>query len=647
MTINVTPVLMEQLDDYSKPTFNDRILDVVRAPADSLSASEIATLLDHVFKLHVPTMIHPFPRYRELKNILEGSRAKKVHESEIRDLQALYLLTWTGPHLRRSPEIAEILRKGKGFDERDKETLFETCHRAVREVIPVYREASQRGRVEISTTPYYHPILPLLIDCEAARESRPGVDLDEVSFHFPQDARWHVEEAVRAYEARFGKRPAGMWPAEGSVSGPALDILAESGMRWAATDEAVLARSLGSFPLHEEERHRPYPYGQIIVFFRDRELSDRVGFVYSSWDPERAADDLVGRLLGIRDRLGRRERSACVSIILDGENPWEYYPDSGVGFLSRFYRSLATTPGLESVSMGDPALKEIAAPRLQRVVPGSWIDANFDTWIGEPSKNRAWKCLASARSKLAAEAPSAPLPREVYRAEGSDWFWWLGPGHDTPYEASYENLFRTNLLEAMRKLGVEPPEILKHAGRIIQSPTYQPPLYLFTPRIQGRPGNYYEWIAAGWYLPGEGSFHRSQRILGRARFGFDLERFYLRVEGQLDAIRKASEPVAVEVEFARPFPRRFRYENGKLLLESGNGTSSDSRRSVDSRGVVAVGSVVEGGFPLEEIGVKPGDSLEFAVAVRVGGETVDRLPQSGHVTVAVPPRDFGGENWSV
>ena len=644
MTINVTPVLMEQLDDYSKPSFKDRILDVVLAPADYLSASDLGTLLDHVFKLHVPTMINPFPRYRELKNILEGSRATKVHAAEIRDLQTLYLLTWTGPHLRRKPEIAELLRKGKGFDEKDKQTVFAVSHQAVREVLPLYREISRNGRAEISTTPYYHPILPLLIDCEAARESRPGVDLDEVSFHYPQDARWHVEEAVRAYEARFGRRPTGMWPAEGSVSGPALDILAECGLRWAATDEAVLARSLGK-SLSEEERHRPYTYGKILVYFRDREISDRVGFVYSSWDPEKAAEDLVGRLLGIRERLGRRERSACVSIILDGENPWEYYPDSGVGFLSRFYRSLATTPGLESAAMGDPALKELADNRLGRIVPGSWIDANFDTWIGERSKNRAWKCLASARSKLAAETPTTPPPREIYRAEGSDWFWWLGPGHDTPYEASYENLFRTNLLEGMRKMGVEPPDILKQTGRIVQSPSYQPPLHFFTPRIQGRPGNYYEWIAAGWYLPGEGSFHRSRRLLGRARFGFDPQAFYLRVEGDLAALQQSSEPYSVEIEFARPAPRRFRYESGKLLLEQGNGTGP--HRTAESRGAFAVGSVLEAGFPLEEVGARPGDSLEFAVSVRVGGESLDRLPQSGYVSVAVPPRDFGGENWSV
>lgn len=667
MTINITPVLMEQLDDYSKPTFRDQLLDVVRKPATSLDTEEIGRLVDHVFKLNAPTMITPFARYKELKNLLDGTNPKKIRPEELLDLQVWYLLTWTSPHLRRIPEVADLFRKGKGFNEADKETVFAVMHQAVKEVIPLYRELGSKGRVEISTTPYYHPILPLIIDCESARESKPGVHLDEVGFRYPQDARWHVEEAIRAHESHFGKPPKGMWPAEGSVSDAALDLLASCGLGWAATDEAVLSRSLGRFPLSEEERHRPYAHGDlgIRVFFRDRELSDRIGFVYSSWDPARAAEDVLGRLQGIRDRLGRVESSACVSIILDGENPWEYYPDSGVGFLSRLYQGLVSTPGIEPVRMSDYETYDKRPARLGHVVPGSWIDANFDTWIGVYEKNRAWTCLGTARHKLAQEAPNAVVPREFYRAEGSDWFWWLGPGHDTPYEASYENLFRTNLIAGLAKVGLEAPALLRVERRIVHSPLFQPPLHLFTPRIRGTQGNYYDWIAAGYYKSSDGSIHRGNRLIDRLRFGFDERRFYFRAEGHLEGLANGREEVALVLEIHNPRSLRVVYREGRLdvLPWKVNGAvrEDDSNQpefhlapemkgayvGQRSHGEAAIGTVAEAGIPIEELGAKAGDFLDFAVSLRTGTNAIDRLPQSGFITVAVPAHDFGGENWSV
>jgi len=671
MTINVTPVLAEQLDDYSKPDFKDKLLDVIRKPADSLTGDDVPILLDHVFKLHVPTMIAPYPRYRELKNILDGTSSKRVRVEEIRDLQVWYLLAWTGFPLRREAALAELYRKGKRFTEEDKRLVFDACHRAVKEVLPLYSELMAKGSVEISTTPYYHPILPLIIDCEAARESRPNVLLGGVSFRFPQDARWHVEEAIRSYEARYGKKPQGMWPAEGSVSNAALELLASSGMKWAATDEAVLARSLGHFPISEEERHRPYAFGDtgLSIFFRDRELSDRIGFVYSSWKPEHAAQDLRGRLLDIRSRLGKKEATACVSIILDGENPWEYYPDSGIGFLTHFYQALASTPGLETVRMGEHAGGDQKHVKLSSVVPGSWVDANFDTWIGCPEKNRAWVFLGTARQKLAVGAPQMQPPREFYRAEGSDWFWWLGPGHDTPYEASYENLFRTNLLEGLSKAGLEAPPDLKVAARIVPTPRFQPPLHLFTPKIEGRFGNYYGWIASGYFRSSEGSFHRAQRLLERVRFGFDEKMFYLRGEGNLKALRDSKEAVSVVLEFLRPKDMKIVYHGGALDIfprnDSGsgqaNGAAADQPAMASgsraengthppagpSRGLAAIGSVVEMAIPLDELGSSPGDVLDFAVSIRTGKDSVDRLPQSGFISVSTPPKDFGSENWNV
>jgi alpha-amylase/alpha-mannosidase (GH57 family) len=641
LTFNLTPVLLEQLDHYSREDAGDVLLDVLRKPANDLDEEEVRRLLDHVFKLNAATMIDPFPRYRELRGLLAGalakSRSPRMRPQEVLDLQTLYLLTWCGSPARDEEPIVGLITKERDYTEVDKAQVFGVLRELVRGTVPLFREIQEAGIAELSTTPYYHPILPLVVDCEVARQSRPDVHLEGVDFHYPGDAEWHVTAAAKAFRDRFGFEPIGMWPAEGSVSDEALALLSHQGIQWAATDEAVLARSLGRSP-GLVEKHRPYRVGdKILVYFRDRELSDRIGFIYSGWDPVTAADDIIVRLQGIRDGLKGAE-GACVTIILDGENPWEYYPDRGVGFLNRLYEELVRTPDIRPVRFRDHL--EMARPGgLAHVVPGSWIDANFDTWIGAAEKNHAWKLLSAARKKLAAEAPDAEVPVEFYRAEGSDWFWWLGPGHDTPYEASYENLFRLNLKEGLKKVGIEVPPIFHVATPILPSPIFQHPMHIFTPKIDGRMGSYYEWIAAGFYRASEGSFHRTNRRLARVRFGFDTENLYLRLEGDIEPIRKERDAKII-VEVVRPRPARLVFAGGRLTLVRDGETSASTGRA-------AIEAVVEILIPLAELGGKVGDMAEFAVAIQVGEETVDRLPQFGSVALQVPPADFGRENWSV
>jgi alpha-amylase/alpha-mannosidase (GH57 family) len=638
MAFNITPVLMDQLDHYAGEKPQDVLLEVVLRPASELSEDELRRLLDHVFKLHAPTMIDPFPRYRELRGLLSGpldqAKIRKVKRQEVLDLQTLYLLTWCGPPLREREPVRALLKKERDYTEDDKQAVFAAAQEALRQTLPLYQALQERGQVELSTTPYYHPILPLVIDCEVARESRSDVHLEGIDFRHRSDARWQVEAAIEAYRKRFGAPPAGLWPAEGGVSDAALALFADQGLSWTATDEGILARSLNRGP-GLWEKHRPYRLRDgIRIYFRDRELSDRIGFVYSGWEPVKAADDVIGRLLGIRDHL--REGGGCVTIILDGENPWEYYPDCGLGFLGRLYQELPRTPGLEPVRFRDH-LEEERTGRLEHVVPGSWINANFDTWIGVPEKNRAWELLASTRRKLAMDAPETEVPVEFYRAEGSDWFWWLGPGHDTPYESSYENLFRLNLQVGLTRAGVEPPAILHAAPPPLPSPVFQPPMHLFTPRLDGQLGSYYDWIAAGFYRASEGSIHRTERRLSRLRFGFDGSTLYLRIEGELDCLRGGSAG-KVTVQFHRPrtLEVAFQVRDGSLQVEP---------EELGARG--ALGAVAGLAFPLASLGARAGDVVEFAVAIQEGRDLIDRLPQFGFVALQVPSADFGRENWSV
>ncbi len=651
MTFNLTPVLMEQLDHYAAGGALDPLLETVVRPAEDLGEEDRRRLVDHVFQLNPATMIDPFPRYRELRGLLAGgigaAKLRRVHSRDLLDLQTLYLLTWCGAPIRREEPVRALLAKGKGFTEEEKQSVFAAMGEAVRGTIPLYRKLQDAGQIEVATTPYFHPILPLLIDSESARESRPDVDLEGIDFRYGQDAEWHIAAAIDAYRGRFGRAPDGMWPAEGSLSEGALDLLAARGVRWTATDERVLARSLGR-PAAGADKFRVFRFRKKIrVHFRDQGLSDRIGFVYSSWDPSHAAGDLIANLKRIQDDLGARAGEACVSIILDGENPWEHYPDGGAGFLDLVYRLLAETPGLETVRFRDlEASNDVA--ELERVVPGSWIDANFDTWIGAKEKNHAWKMLAAARRKLAQEAPEAEVPVEFYRAEGSDWFWWLGPGHDTPYESSYENLFRLNLEAGLARAGLPAPEILHAAVPAHRRAVFERPTHRFTPKIDGRAGGYYAWIAAGSLRASEGSIHRADRRFERLRFGFDSAHLYLRLEGDFEPLHRDAS-VAVAVEFRRPRALRYTFDGEKLAIAAEKDTVKDTVKDdlQPSEGKGAFEAVVELQIPLSEISAAPGDVVELAASFSFGADVLDRLPSVGFLTTEVPSAEFGRENWSV
>jgi len=643
LTFNLTPVLMEQLDHYASGGPLDPLLETVVRPAADLDEDDRRRLVDHVFQLNPATMIDPFPRYRELRGLLAGgigaAKLRRVHARDLLDLQTLYLLTWCGAPLLHEEPVRALIAKGKDFTEEEKRAVFVAMGDALRRTLPLYRELQDADQVEVSTTPYFHPILPLLIDCECARRSRPGVDLEGIDFRYPQDAHWQVATAIEAYRGRFGRDPEGMWPAEGSLSEESLDVLAAHGVRWTAGDERVLARSLDRQSAGAD-KFRVFRFRKKIrIHFRDQGLSDRIGFVYSSWEASRAAEDLVANLKRIRDDLGPRAGEACASIILDGENPWEHYPDGGATFLDRLYCLLTETPGLETVRFADLDASNDAA-ELERIVPGSWIDANFDTWIGAKEKNHAWKTLAAARRDLAQEAPEVEVPVELYRAEGSDWFWWLGPGHDTPYESSYENLFRLNLEEGLARAGLPAPEILHAAVPAQHRAVFEPPTHLFTPKIDGRAGGYYAWIAAGSLRASEGNIHRADRHLERLRFGFDAEYLYLRLEGDFDVLRRDGS-AAVAVEFHRPHPVRYRFSMGKLSV------AGDRDEPKPTAGNGAFEAVVELRIPLGELAGAPGAPVELAAVVSSGADVLDRLPRFGFMTTEVPSAEFGRENWSV
>jgi alpha-amylase/alpha-mannosidase (GH57 family) len=494
LTINVTPVLLDQLLDYADGRAWDDALVLTRTSAGRLSARDRESLLGTFFEADWHGQIFPHPRYTELFSRRLQSLPFRV--GDLRDLQVWFTLAWFNQAFRDGPvqlvtgettEVHRLVAKGQGFSQRDVQALLAEQAKVLRAIVPLLRRLEERGQVELSTTPYYHPILPLLIDSDSAATELARVRLPE-RFAHPEDAEAQIRLAVTRHAEVFGRAPRGAWPAEGAVSQEAATLLARQGLRWFASDLGVLARSgLWGYRVDRPEvASRPYRVGEganaIVAFFRDSWLSDRIGFEYHSVEERAAADQFVGQ---IRERIAQRLESPSghvTSIVLDGENPWSAYRRDGRDFLHLLYQRLADDPALVTVTFselldgsperGVPAHPPAGLEPLHPLATGSWIDelgstpgVDLGTWIGEADENAAWTLLARARTEIpvrtedATQAEAAILA--LYAAEGSDWFWWLGRDQDSGRDQEFDDLFRCHLQAAYRASGQVPPSELE------------------------------------------------------------------------------------------------------------------------------------------------------------------------------------------
>lgn len=495
LTINLTPVLLWQLEDYLDRGATDEALELTLKPAEMLTRLEREEILSTFFDAHWHNQIFPHARYKEL--FLQRREGRSFTPRDVRDLQMWFGLAWFGSEFRAGSvplvtgETASVLRfvtRGRGFSVADVEEMVEEQYKVMRAVIPIHRALQERGQIEVSTTPFYHPILPLLVDTDEATVDRPGASLPR-RFSHPEDAEAQVWRASEAYRGDFGRSPSGMWPAEGAVSESIVPLFARQGVRWIATDRGVLARSgrwgyEASVPdvLCQPYRAESGP-DAVAVFFRDTDLSDRIGFHYQRYgDYGRAAREFVGE---IKERFARRMRGDAdrvLTVVLDGENAWGAYREDARPFLHALYTLLEGDLEITTVSFteyldGDAARGIAPHPRenlskVYNLFSGSWIDENgslpgvdLGTWIGEAEENRGWELLGRARDALAragATPETAPAAFEaVYTAEGSDWFWWFGEDQESGQDEEFDELFRLHLKNVYHGLGAEPPTVLE------------------------------------------------------------------------------------------------------------------------------------------------------------------------------------------
>ena len=493
VTINLTPVLLRQLDDYLDGGATDRALDLTRRPAEDLTTYEVEEVLSTFFDADWHRQIGVHPRYRQLFE--QRTAGMRFSRQDVRDLQMWFNLAWFGYEFRAGDvtlvtgdrtRVHRFASQGSDFSHGDVLAMVDDQYKVMRAIVPIHRQLQESGRIEVSTTPAFHPILPLVIDTDRAYVDRPAAGLP-TRFAHPEDAAAQIALARDDYLHRFDTRPLGMWPAEGAVSAEAVTMLARHGLSWVATDAGVLARS-GRWGYRVSEPDvlcQPYRLGDadsVALFFRDTDLSDGIGFRYGRFtDADAAVDDFVHTIeTRFLDRLCEDE-DRVLTIVLDGENAWGGYPDDGRPFLHALYGRLAADTRLKTVTFSEYLLGNAprgisphAGARLTQVhdlATGSWIDepgsaygVDVGTWIGEPEENAAWNLLGMARSVLAGpRAQTADVERArlaLLAAEGSDWFWWFGSDQESGNDAAFDDMFRAHLRGAYRALDLEAPDAL-------------------------------------------------------------------------------------------------------------------------------------------------------------------------------------------
>jgi len=565
-TFNLVPSLITQIQDYVSGDAQDPFLQVASKPAKDLTEQERRFALQYLFQANPVNVIGRYPRYRELLEKYRGAgdspeRAEKYFQTQdLADLQVLSQIGWFDEFFLAEKDVAELIRKERNYSIEDQRFVIARERELLGRVLPVHAEAAKKGLIEISTSAFYHPILPLVCDTQMGAVSSSGLPLPQNRFRHPEDAREQLLRGLDLHEKVFGVRPQGAWPSEGSVSEEALAIAHQLGVQWMATDEGVLGRSLGvHFPrdgygnLHSDGAHRLYTIyryengdARMNLLFRDHTLSDLIGFVYSGMPPQDAANNLIHKIKESAKSVIASGQDAVVPIILDGENAWEYYPQSGREFLRRFYDALQKEPGMEAATVTEAIARHKNVAPLKSLIPGSWINANFNVWIGAPEDNKAWDYLYHAREFYTQAAAGATEKQrklayeELLIAEGSDWNWWYGPEHHSANDRDFDELYRKHLSNVYQALGGTPPDYLAQPiSGAAPRPSLTPQTAYIHPRVAGDMVRYFEWMGAARYTADQrsGSMHGKQFLLDEVLAGIDEQYVY----GRLDFAGKVPE----------------------------------------------------------------------------------------------------------
>lgn len=487
--VNFAPILLEQIEDYSHQLkanletgvdIRDPLLNALSSVVLPVDMDERISLVKDCLRVNKERLVdrfEPFKRLAKMARWLTENPDVYIYWTDqfLVDLLVWYHLAWMGESIRKSDtRVQALIKKGHGFLYQDRRILVEVISELLAGLIHRYRELAHRGQVELSMTPYAHPIVPLLLDLQCTKEAMPEARMPLLK-KYPggsERVRWHIQKGLEIFERFFGFRPQGCWPSEGGISSESIGYFAEAGFRWIASGENVVQNSLNSAGLGGSSVHRSFALSDSTVncFFRDDGLSDLVGFNYSTWHADDAVANLMHHLENIAEANRESLSQTVVSIVLDGENAWEYYPKNGHYFLSALYEKLVENPAIQLCTFSECLNQGLEVVRLPAFTAGSWVYGTFSTWIGDADKNRAWDMLGEAKEiydkvmqngALSGERREA-AQKQLAICEGSDWFWWFGDYNPAETVSDFERLYRMQLVNLYQILGKAPPEYLSH-----------------------------------------------------------------------------------------------------------------------------------------------------------------------------------------
>jgi len=651
---NLVPSLLKQIEEYINGT-TDIFMDMSLKKAGDLNKDERVFILNNFFMANWHTMVYPYKRYAYLLQKrgenTNPDEIKKIHKNfsddEIRDLQVWFNLTWIdSDFFNKFPELRKIKEKAEYFTEEEKNYILNTHIEILKLIIPEYRALQEMGKIEISTTPFYHPILPLLYNTDIAKKSMPGITLD-FNFSHPEDAEKQIQTAIDFHTNRFGKKPNGFWPSEGSVSEEVLDIFIKNKIKWIATDEEILKNTLNDGK--NIFLYMPYTFetsnGKIDIFFRNHYLSDLIGFTYQSWNTKEAVDHFIGEIEKIQEQ--NKERVCHINVILDGENAWEFYPNDGKDFLNELYEKISKSEKIKTILLNEARDLFSDKKVLKSIFPGSWINHDFYIWIGHEDDKKSWQLLKMVRDDLIKIQNQKKLDdnvlknawEEIYIAEGSDWNWWYGDDHSSKNDAEFDNLYRLHLMNVYKILGEKIPDILYvPISKPDRTFSLQPSKFIY-PVIDGYNTDFFEWKGAGVCdFSQESAMHKVEKFCNVIYYGFNLECFFVR----LDFLKRDfSEKHNIELKFISE-------KNSAGLKININSNKVELFNIITKDIEFSFNDILEIKIPFENLKeIINKNEMNFIVFIKENDKIIEKIPEKGAIKIFIPDKNFQLYNWKV